>query len=89
MAGRSMSQNAMKLSLWFFSPRKQIYGVGVEVGGRPGGARRRGTRPRGGTPHPRGQGVGPLALVLSPVFFINSEKLLCGYQVIPRTFISA
>ena len=24
-------------------------------------------------PHPRGQGVGPLALILSPVFFIYSK----------------
>ena len=29
-------------SMIFFSPRKQIYGVGVEVGGRPGGPRGRG-----------------------------------------------
>ena len=27
----------MNSSLWFFSPRKQIYRVGVEVGGAPGG----------------------------------------------------
>ena len=39
-----------------------------EVGGAPRG--------RGRAPHPRGQGVGPLALFLSPAFFINSEKLL-------------
>ena len=30
----------------------------------------------GACPHPRGQGVGPLMLFLSPVFFVNSEKLL-------------
>ena len=32
------------------------------------GAQEAGARPRG-HPHPRGQGVGPLALILSPVFF--------------------
>ena len=30
-------------------------------------------------PHPHGQGVGPLTLFLSPIFFINYEKLLCGF----------
>ena len=39
-----------------------------EIGGSaPGGWAR---------PHPRGQGVGPLALILSPVFFINSKNIL-------------
>ena len=32
-------------SLWFFSPRKQIYRVGVEVGGAPGGPWGRGRAP--------------------------------------------
>src|SRR3954469_18829615 len=54
-----------------FSPRTRIYGVGVEVGGAPGGPRERGARP-----HPRGEGVGPLALILSPVFFIFSKNNL-------------
>ena len=35
----------MKLSVWFFSPRDGIYGVGVEVGGGPGGPRDRGRAP--------------------------------------------
>ena len=35
----------MNPSLWFFFPRKQIYRVGVEVGGAPGGPRRRGRTP--------------------------------------------
>ena len=48
-----------------FSPRTRIYGVGVEVGGASGGP-----RGRGRAPHPRGKGVGPLALILSLVFFI-------------------
>ena len=30
----------------------------------------------GGAPHPRGKGVGPLALILSPVFFIISKNNL-------------
>ena len=61
-----------------FSPRKQIYGVGVKVGGGPG-ATRQGARPRGAPP-PLWQGVGLLVLILSPVFFINSEKLLRGFS---------
>ena len=43
-----------------------------ETGGAPRG--------RGRALHPRGQGVGPLALILSPIFFINSEKLLRGFS---------
>ena len=54
-------------SLVFFS-RNGIYRVGVEVGGASGGP-----RDRGHAPHPRGQGVGPLVLILSPVFFIFSK----------------
>ena len=70
----------MKLSLWFISPRKQIYGVGFEVSGHPGGSRGRGAHPgEGRSPHSCGQGVGPLTLILSLVFFINSEKLLRGF----------
>ena len=38
-----------------------------ETGGVPGGQAR---------PHPRGQGVGPLVLILSPVSFINSKNIL-------------
>ena len=58
-----------------FSPRDGIYGVGVEVGGALGGPRDRGARP-----HPRGQGVGPLVLILSPVFFIFSKSNLRGFS---------
>ena len=54
-----------------FSPRTRIYKVGVEVGGPPGGP-----RGRERASHPRGQGVGPLALILSPVFFIFSKNNL-------------
>ena len=61
----------MNPSLRFFSARTRIYGVGVEVGGAPGGP-----RGRGACPHPRGKGVGPLALILLPVFFIISKNNL-------------
>ena len=54
-------------SLIFFS-RTWIYGVGVEVGGAPG------------APLSRGQSVGPLALILSPVFFIFSKTYLRGFS---------
>ena len=30
--------------------------------------------------HPRGQGVGPLMLILSLVFFINSKTCICGFS---------
>ena len=64
-----------------FSPRKQIYGIGVEVDGRPGGPRGRGRAlGEGGAPHPRGQGVAPLVLIVSPVFFIFSKKCLRGFS---------
>src|SRR3954465_15925922 len=52
-----------------FSPRKQIYRVGVAVGGAPGGPRGRG-RALGGRPHPRGQVVGPLAFIFCKDFFL-------------------
>ena len=71
------------LSLIFF-PQYGIYGVGVEVGGASGGPRDRGARP-----HPRGQGVGPLAMILSPVFLIITKITSMEFQVIPSTFISA
>ena len=63
-------------SLIFFS-RTWIYRVGVEVGGAPGGPRGRGVPPGWqARPHPCGQVVGPLALILLPVFFINSKIIL-------------
>ena len=60
-----------------FSPRDGIYGVGVEVGGASGGPRdRRRTQGGGHAPHPHGKGVGPLALILSPLFFVISKNNL-------------
>ena len=54
-----------------FSPRTQIYGVGVEVGGASGGPRGRG-RAQGGQarPHPRGKGVGPWSSYLARIFLL-------------------
>ena len=46
-------------------------------------------RGRGRAPHPRGQGVGPLALILSPVFLLFPKIISVKFQVIPRTFVSA
>ena len=71
----------MKLSLLFFSPRKQIYGVGVEVGGRPGGPRGRGRAQGEGAPPPPPPlwiGCGPPGLDSLPVFFIISKNNLRG-----------
>ena len=64
-----------------FSPRTRIYGVGVEVGGAPGGPRGR------RTPHPCGKGVGPLVLILSPVFLYFPKLASVDFQVIPGTFV--
>ena len=58
------------------------------VGGPPGGPRGRG-RALGGRPHPRDQGVGPLTLIISPVFLLIPEISSVEFQVIPRTFVSA
>ena len=54
-----------------------IYGCRENVGGATEAPRGRGARPGGrARPHPCGQGVGPLVLILSPVFFIFSKKCL-------------
>ena len=47
----------------------------------PQGAHEIGGRAQGGRalPHPRGQGVGPLALILSPVFFLFYKNNLRGF----------
>ena len=64
-----------------FSLQNGIYRVGVEVGGASGGPRDRGrAQGEGARPHPRGQGVGPLALILSLVFFIFSKSYLRGFS---------
>ena len=58
-----------------FSPRNQIYRVGVEVRGAPGGPRGRGARPP-----PSWTGGGPPGLHLLQVFFIFSKKCLRGFS---------
>ena len=48
----------------------------------PQGGHEAGGAPQGGgrALHPRGQGVGPLVLILSPVIFIFSKKYLRGFS---------
>ena len=53
-----------------FSLRKQIYRVGVGVGGHPGGARGRGRALGGRAPHPREPGVGPLVFIFGEDFLL-------------------
>ena len=63
-------------SLIFFSPNTNIWSWSW---GRwsSRGPTRQGVRPGGqARPHPRGKGVGPLALILSPIFFIISKNNL-------------
>ena len=54
------------------------------------GAHEAGGRAQGGQarPHPRGKGVGPLALILSPVFFIISKNNLRGVSGHSENFIA-
>ena len=67
----------MNLSLWFFIPEHKYMELewmavkhqgANEAGGHTQGGRR--------APHARGQGVGPLALILLPIFFIYSKNIL-------------
>ena len=69
-----------------FSPRKQIYRVGVGVGRSPGGPRGRG-RALGGRPHPRGKGVGPLVFIFGEDYLLFIVRYSVEFQVIPRTFV--
>ena len=64
-----------------FSPWTSIYGVGVEVGGGPGGPRDRGAHPTGGrAPLSHGQALGPLVYFFRPEILINSKKCLHGFS---------
>ena len=67
-----------------FSPRKPIYGVGVGVGGPPGGP-----WGRGRAPHPREQGVGPLVFIFGEDFLLIFLRCSVEFQVIPRMFAPA
>ena len=69
-------------SLWFFSLRKPIYGVGVGVGGPPGGP-----WGRGHAPHPREQGVGPLVFIFCEDFSLFFLRCSVAFQDIRRTFV--
>ena len=65
----------MNPSLRFFLPEHEYMELelrSVEVQG----AHEVGGRAQGGAPHPREQGVGPLVLILSLVFFINYKTCL-------------
>ena len=71
----------MKLSLGFFLHETkyielELRSAELQGGHEAGGA----LRGRGRIPHPHGQGVGPLVLILSPVFFIFSKKCLRGFS---------
>ena len=59
-------------SLIFFSPNMNIWSWSW------GQWSLRGPTRQGRALHPRGQGVGPLVLILLPVFFINSKNIFRG-----------
>ena len=63
-------------SFLFFSHRNSIYGGGVGVGDATGGPRGREACPRGGAPHPRGKGVGPLVFIFGKDFLFFSKMFL-------------
>ena len=73
-------------SLWFFSPRKPIYGVGVGVGWPPGDPRGRG-RAQGARPPPSWTGCGPPGLHLWRWFFIIFSKVFHGVSGHSENFI--
>ena len=72
----------------FFSP-DGIYGLGVEVGGGPGGPRDRGARPAvgRGAPLSRGQPVGPWPWFFCQKFLLILKSASVDFQDIPRTFL--
>ena len=65
-------------SLIFFLPKSEYMELGLRSV-ESQGAHEAGGVPQGGALHPRGQGVGPLMLILLPIFFINSKTCLCGF----------
>ena len=67
-----------------FSLRKQIYGVGVEVGGRPGGLRGRGARTT-----LVDKVWAPWRWFFRQYFLLILKSCSVDFHVIPRTFISA
>ena len=76
-------------SLWFFSPQTWIYGVGVEVGGGPGGPRDRRVHPRGGVPPYLVDSLwAPWCISFAQKFLLIPKSASVDFQDIPRTFIS-
>ena len=73
-----------------FSPRTRTYGVGVEVGGAPGGPRGRG-RAQGGRRAPTlmDRVWAPWPWFFHQYFLLISKIFSVKFQVIPITFISA
>ena len=79
----------MNPSLWVFYPQTWIYGVGVEVGGVPGGPQGRGRVP-GGAPCTLVDRVwGPCCWFFHQYFLLIPKRFSVDFQVIPRTLISA
>ena len=71
-----------------FPPRVGLYGIGVELGGGPGGPQALQVRPRG-RPQACGLWVAPLSIILAPIFFINFKNILFKFSGQFRTSISA
>ena len=76
-------------SLIFFSPNTNIWSWSWGRWSVRGPTRQGGVPYRGGTPHPRGQGEGPLAFMFCQYFLYFLKLISEDFQVIPRTFISA
>ena len=70
-----------------FSLRKQIYRVGVGVGGFPGGPRGRGCALGGGAPTLVRRVWAPWSSSLTRIFYYFFLRCSVEFQVIPRTFI--
>ena len=64
----------MNPSLYFFLPEREYMELELRS------VEHQGAHETGGraAPHPRGQGVAPLVMILSPVFFIYSKNILRG-----------
>ena len=70
-----------------FSLRKQIYRVGVGVGGHPGGPRGRGACPRGGSPTLMRRVWAPWCWFFRQYFLLILKSCSVDFQVIPRIFV--
>ena len=71
-----------------FSPRDEIYGVGVEVGGGPRGPRDRGPRPGGGgAPCLVDMPWAPWCISFAQKFLLIQKSASVDFQDIPRTFL--